>query len=122
VTTQAKDHATIGHSDLVSPIEDLISILDPFWDQYARARETGRTQEEAVAEALESLLSPTRLKVLTHMLAGDLDRQLSTLEVSFDGRSMLIGLISSGDRYWQQTRPSGAWSKPAVSTAELTTA
>jgi hypothetical protein len=119
VTTQAHDDGTIGHSDLVSPIEDLVSILHPFWDQYAQLREEGRTEEDAVSSALERLLSPIRFLVLTHMLAGTLDSQLSTIEVSFDGCSMLAGLISSGERYWQRTRPPAERSGPSPQAVQL---
>ena len=121
MTTQAQTHTTIEQSELVSPIEDLVAILHPFWDLYAQFREIGQAEEQAVSSALESLLPTWRFRIITHMLAGDLDRQLSTLDVSFDGRSMLAGLISSGERSWQRTRPRAAHRDTAIGWDNLVT-
>jgi hypothetical protein len=90
-------------ADLVSPIQDLIAVLHPFWELYASLRQDGANQEGAISAALYTLLPTASCRVVIHMLEGDLDWRLSTTDISFDGRHMRDELVSTGDSYWQRT-------------------
>ena len=96
----------IKGAELVDPIQDLVSVLDQFWEEYGHRRESGLNQDDSVYSALSELLPDERCGVVIRMLNGELDWKLSNFNVSFDGQAMRELLVSTGDKYWKRVRVS----------------
>ena len=80
------------------PVAYLNAVLESFWGEYAGRRNVGMEPDEAVMGALEGLLPLGELEDVERMLSGDFDEEFS-IDVPFDGRLMLRGLIETGDHY-----------------------
>ncbi len=89
---------------LPAPLVDLISVFEPFLDEYAARREAGMDQSDSMAGALGSLLPEDKLVELANTLNGDRDEFYSQVGPPFDGQELAVELAETGDDYWQKLK------------------
>jgi hypothetical protein len=93
---------------MVAPLHDLVEVLDPFWEAYARQREAGEDPRLAVRNAVTQVVAPEKTAEVLAMLSGHIDRKLSVIK-PFDGRELCEGLIAQGEKTWQGYREIPGW-------------
>jgi len=85
-----------------APLEALTSVLDQFWSEYAKNRESGiDDRKESLCMALASVLPPDDYMPVIKMLIGVNDREFS-VGIPFDGKELRERLMATGDKYWKQ--------------------
>lgn len=93
---------------MVAPLQELVSVLDQFWEAYARRREAGEDPRLALRNAVTQVVAPGEASEVLAMLSGHIDRKLSVVK-PFDGRNLCEGLIAQGDKTWQSYREIPGW-------------
>ena len=99
---------------LPKPMADLSSVLEAFWEPYARERESGKDAGQACFDVLAKLLPIEDFIEVISMFSGSWDEKINAVPMHagqepFDGREMHEGLMLQGDKTWAQYQQLDGW-------------